>query len=130
MMEESINRQEEMFLSFRASGLDYVLPLSDIGQIAAVSPEGIPEIPLAGPSDPEKCAVVFQDGEGLSSLLVGKIAGLIQLPPASQFAIPQAARSRENSWIAGIACPESSGSLYYLLDSRKLRDALSGGRNG
>ncbi len=127
MIFESTDGQEEMYLAFHVDGLAYVLPLSDVGQIVAKTPEDMPEISLAGPKGRDDCAVIFQDDEGLATLAVGKVEGIVQLPPDCQYELPALARSPGNVWIAGVAYMENTGSLCYLIDCRKLRDCFLGG---
>lgn len=127
MIFESTDGQEEMYLAFHVGGLACVLPLSDVGQIAAKTPEDMPEISLHGSKADDDCVVIFQDDLGLATLVVGKVTGIVQLPPACQYEMPAQARSPENAWIAGVAFLEGTGSLYYLIDCRKLRSCFLGG---
>lgn len=123
MIYESMDRQDEMYLAFHAGRLEYVLPLSDVGQVVADVPEDMQMIllPDTEKDEEESCFVIFQDDQGLLALSVGGMTGLVQIPSSCQFEIPAEARSSQNSWIAGAAFLRDTGGLCYLLDCRKLR---------
>jgi len=113
--------QEDLFLALSTDGITYVLPLSDVGQIAAETPQDMPEIFLSERRERGGGAVIFQDDQGLAALTVERVTGIVQLPPACQYDLPEEARSPQNRWIAGIAYLESGRKLVYLLDCRQLR---------
>jgi hypothetical protein len=119
MIFEDTDSQEEMFLAFSAGGISYVLPLADVGQIVVEVPKDMPEITISGQKG--GCAVIIQDDLGFTALTVGKVDGIVRLPPACQYEMPKEARSHNNRWIAGVAFAESSKKLCYLLDCRQLR---------
>jgi len=121
MMLENAGGQEDLFLALSADGITYVLPLSDVGQIASGAPQDMPEIFLSERRERGGGTVVFQDGAGLAALTVGRVTGIVQLPPGCQYEIPEEARSPQNRWIAGAAYLESGRKLVYLLDCRQLR---------
>ena len=126
MTTEMADRQEEEYLAFSAGGIGYVMPLADVGQIVADIPEEMPEIPFAGRGAESPCAVIFQDQSGLAALTVGKVTGLVRIPSGCQYEMPEQVRTAGNEWIAGVAFLESSRSLCYLLDCRKLRKHFAG----
>lgn len=121
MMLENTGGQEYLFLALSADGITYVLPLSDVGQIASEPPQDMPEISLSEHREHGGGTVIFQDDAGLAALTVERVTGIVQLPPACQYEIPEDARSPRNRWIAGIAYLESERKLVYLLDCRQLR---------
>jgi len=121
MMLDNTGGQEDLFLALSAGGTAYVLPLSDVGQIVSEAPPDMPEILLSGRRERGGGAVIFQDDAGLAALTVGRVTGIVQLPPSRQFEMPEQARSPKNRWIAGVACLEDGRELAYLLDCRQLR---------
>lgn len=121
MMQESTAGQEELFLALAAEGVTYVLPLSEVGQIVAEAPQDMPEIFLSGQKKRGGGAVIFQDDEGLAALTVERVTGIVRLPPACQYEMPEEARGPLGRWIAGVAYLERDQKLAYLLDCRQLR---------
>ena len=83
---------------------------------------GMPEILLSGRRERGGGAVIFQDDAGLAALTVGRVTGIVQLPPSRQFEMPEQARSPKNRWIAGVAFIKSIECLCYLLDRGRLRE--------
>lgn len=121
MIFENTNNQDELYLAFLAGTVTYVLPLSDVGQIVTDIPRDMPAISL---SDREENGgvVIFQDEEGLAALKVGRILGLVEIPPSCQYEMPAAARGPGNRWIGGVAFIKSIECLCYLLDRGRLRE--------
>lgn len=127
MTQENAGGQEDLFLALSAGGITYVLPLSDVGQIVSEAPQDMPEIVLSGNRERGGGTVIFQDDAGLAALTVGRVTGIVRLPPGCQYEIPEEARSPQNRWIAGIAYLDGDRKLVYLLDCRQLRARFSQG---
>ena len=127
MIPESTDTRENLFLALSTNGITYVIPLSDVGQTVSEIPQQMPEVRLPGHTGDSRGAVIFQDDSGLAALTAGQIEGIIQLPPASQFEIPEEAQSPRNRWIAGAAFWEEERKLIYLLDCRQLKTCLGRG---
>lgn len=121
MFLENTEGQEDLFLALLADGITYVLPLSDVGQIVSEVPQDMPEVFLSQQRARRGGTVIFQDDQGLAALTVERVTGIVQLPPACQFEMPEEARSPQGRWIAGVAFLKGPECLCYLLDCRQLR---------
>lgn len=125
---ENTGIQEEQFLLFSSGGISYVLSLSEVGQIVAEVPEEMPRVLLPGQQGGGSCAIIFQDGKGLAALAADHVSGIVLLPPSCQYEMPAETRSPGNRWIQGVAFPEGSGGLCFLVDCRRLRERFYGSR--